>query len=64
MDKAVKIADGIHWVGINDRETDYFEALWPLPQGVAYNAYVVEGDKTAVIDAVKGPWFSDYLAKI
>ena len=64
MDKAIKIMDGIHWVGVNDRETDIFEALWPLPLGVAYNAYVIEGDKTVVIDTVKGPWFSDYLAKI
>lgn len=65
MDKAIKIHEGIHWVGVNDRETDIFESLWSLPQGVAYNAYVVQGDdKTAVIDTVKGPWFTDYLAKI
>ena len=64
MDKAIRITDGVHWVGVNDRETDVFEALWPLPQGVAYNAYVIEGEKTVVIDTVKGPWFSDYLANI
>jgi flavorubredoxin len=64
MYKAVPVTQDTWWVGVNDHETDLFESLWPLPQGVAYNAYVVLGEKTAAIDTVKGPWFDDYVEKV
>ncbi|MDR2528223.1 MAG: FprA family A-type flavoprotein [Synergistaceae bacterium] len=64
MHKAIPVTKDTFWVGVNDYETDLFESLWPLPQGVAYNAYVVLGDKTAAIDTVKGPKFDDYLDKV
>ena len=64
MHKAVLTAKDTWWVGVNDYETDLFESLWPLPQGVAYNAYVIAGDKTAAIDTVKGPRFDDYMDKV
>ncbi len=58
----VKLAEGVHWVGVNDRTTELFENLWPLPHGISYNAYVVEGtEKIALIDAVKGLFVPDYL---
>nr|WP_302332981.1 hypothetical protein [uncultured Muribaculum sp.] len=37
------ITDGISYVGVNDRTTHRFEALWPLPAGVSYNSYIVKG---------------------
>lgn len=47
------ITDNVLYVGVNDRTTERFEGLWPLPNGVSYNAYLVKGDeKTAVIDTV------------
>lgn len=64
MYKAVPVAKDTYWVGINDHETDLFESLWKLPQGVAYNAYVVLGEKTVAIDTVKSPWFDDYLGNL
>ena len=33
-----EILPGIHYVGVNDRTTTRFEALWSLPMGVSYNA--------------------------
>jgi flavorubredoxin len=52
-------------VGVNDHETDLFESLWALPQGVAYNAYIIEGkEKTLAIDTVKGICDDDYLGKV
>jgi flavorubredoxin len=51
-------------VGANDFETDLFESLWSLPRGVAYNAYVVLGEKTAAIDTVKGLQSDEYLDKV
>lgn len=48
-----EIVEGIHYVGVNDRVKDKFEALWPLPYGVSYNSYIVIGtDKIALIDCV------------
>ena len=64
MYKALSVAKDTWWVGVNDCETDLFESLWPLPQGVAYNAYVILADKTVAVDTVKGPWFDDYSDKV
>ena len=63
MYKTLPVAKDTWWVGVNDYETDLFESLWPLPQGVAYNAYVVLGDKTAAIDTVKA-CFDGYIDKV
>lgn len=46
-----EIIPGILYAGVNDRVTDRFEALWPLPNGVSYNSYIVRGtEKNALID--------------
>lgn len=57
---AREIRPGVFWVGVNDRTTDLFEGLWPLPQGVSYNSYLVVGERVALIDSVKQP-FSEAL---
>lgn len=65
MYKAIQTNKDTWWVGVNDYETDLFESLWLLPQGVAYNAYLVTGSTaSAAIDTVKGPYFDDYLNKL
>ena len=48
-----EIHPGIYYVGVNDRTTTRFESLWSLPQGVSYNAYLVVGEKVALIDTVE-----------
>lgn len=49
-----EITKGVHYVGVNDRTTEKFESLWPLPYGVSYNSYIVKGgEKTALIDTVE-----------
>lgn len=55
-----EIEPGIRYVGVNDRTTTRFEALWPLPAGVSYNAYLVVGERVALIDTVESH-FSDRL---
>ncbi|WP_292590079.1 FprA family A-type flavoprotein [Mesotoga sp. UBA5557] len=64
MSDTVRIAEGIHWIGVNDFETHLFEALWPLPRGVSYNSYILIDDKVVLIDTVKGAFFSAFLDKI
>ncbi|MDE5579210.1 MAG: FprA family A-type flavoprotein [Alistipes sp.] len=55
-----EIQPGIRYVGVNDRTTTRFEALWPLPAGVSYNAYLVVGERVALIDTVESH-FGDRL---
>lgn len=50
---SVKILDNLYYMGVNDRETSLFENMWPLPEGVAYNSYLITGEKTALLDTVK-----------
>lgn len=60
-----EITDGILYAGVNDRVTDRFEGLWPLPYGVSYNSYIVKGnDKTALIDTVEVGTLPDYILAI
>jgi flavorubredoxin len=51
--KATKIADGIYRLGVNLAGDLLFEGMWPIPNGVSINSYVVQGDKTALIDLVE-----------
>jgi flavorubredoxin len=64
MEQVIPIQKDIYWIGVNDRETHIFEALWPLPKGVAYNSYLILDDKVALIDTVKANYTFEYLEKI
>ncbi len=64
MECRIPIMDKVHWIGVNDRETTLFENFWPLEKGVAYNSYLINDDKVAVIDTVKFNKTSQYLEKI
>ncbi|MFW6377671.1 MAG: MBL fold metallo-hydrolase, partial [bacterium] len=64
MNKAIPITDSVYWVGVNDKETDIFESLWPLPNGVSYNAYLIDDEKVALIDTVKITYHDDFIEKI
>ena len=64
MHDPIEIAKNIYWIGVNDYETDLFEAQWPLPEGVSYNSYLIAGDKTVLIDTVKKTHLSQYVEKI
>lgn len=64
MDKPIAISDDVFWIGVNDLETDLFEAIWPLPQGVCYNSYIINDERIAVVDTVKRSFIPNYLEKI
>ncbi|MBO8166521.1 MAG: FprA family A-type flavoprotein [Kosmotoga sp.] len=64
MHRGIEIHDGIYWIGVNDYETNLFEGLWPLPKGVSYNAYMIIDEKVALVDTVKGSYFSQYLDRV
>ncbi|MGF7144693.1 flavorubredoxin [Anaerotaenia torta] len=47
-----EISPKVFWVGGSDRRLELFENMFPLPNGVAYNSYLIMDDKTALIDTV------------
>ncbi len=64
MHHPVKLSDQIYYVGVNDRRTALFENMWPLQRGVAYNSYVIDDNKIAVIDSVDTTFLEKWLSKI
>jgi flavorubredoxin len=64
MNKPIPIAKDVYWIGVNDLETELFEAIWPLPQGVCYNSYLIDDEKVAVIDTVKKGYLPQFLDRI
>jgi flavorubredoxin len=59
-----QITEKIYYVGVNDRNKSLFEGLWPLPNGVSYNAYLVVDEKVALIDTVEVDFFMTFLENI
>lgn len=45
-----KVTEDVIWVGANDRRLALFENMFPLPNGVSYNSYVILDEKTALMD--------------
>ncbi len=48
--KATIMTDGIYRLGVNLENDLLFEGMWPMPDGISINSYVVQGEKTAIID--------------
>ena len=60
----IEITDKIYYVGVNDRNKELFEGLWPLPNGVSYNSYLIDDEKVCLIDTVEVDFFMPYLKNI
>ncbi len=48
----MKITNDVLYVGVNDHKIDLFEGQYDVPNGMAYNSYVIKDEKTAVVDTV------------
>lgn len=60
----ITITNNIHYVGVNDRSKSLFEGLWPLPNGVSYNSYLIDDEKTCIIDTVEVDFFTQFIENI
>ena len=60
----MKITEDIIYVGVNDHEVDLFEGQYIVPNGMAYNSYVIRDEKTAVMDTVDGNFTDEWLANV
>lgn len=60
----MKITDTVIYVGVNDHKIDLFEGQYVVPNGMAYNSYIVKGEKTAVLDSVDINFTEEWLNNI
>ena len=60
----MKITEDIRYIGVNDHEVDLFEGQYVVPNGMAYNSYVVMDEKIAVFDTVDGRFATEWLANL
>ena len=55
------ISKDIQYIGVFDQEIDLFEGLYPVPDGVSYNSYVILDEKIAVMDTVDAHFSQTWL---
>ena len=60
----IKITNDIYYIGVNDHNIDLFEGQYIVPNGMAYNSYIILDEKIAVFDTVDGNFGDEWLGKI
>ena len=58
------ISNDIQYVGVNDHQVDLFEGQYPVPNGMAYNSYVILDEKIAIMDTVDVNFGGEWLLNI
>ena len=59
-----QITKDIYYVGVNDHQVDLFEGQYVVPNGMAYNSYVIKDEKIAVIDSVDHHFASEWISNV
>ena len=59
-----KVTNDITWVGCNDRRLALFENLFPIPRGVSYNSYLIQDEKTVLMDTVDSSASQQFLENV
>lgn len=63
-----KLTEDIRYIGVNDHKVDLFEGMYIVPEGMAYNSYVILDEKTAVMDTADrhfvGEWMDNLAAAL
>ncbi len=59
-----KITEKIYYIGVNDHDIDLFEGQYDVPNGMAYNSYLIKDEKSCVMDAVDIHKAEEWLANI
>lgn len=60
----MEITKDIIYIGVNDHKVDLFEGQYVVPNGMAYNSYVILDEKTAVMDTVDAHFGEEWLANL
>ncbi len=59
-----KLAENLYYVGVSDKSLDLFEGQYEVPNGMAYNSYVIVDEKVAVFDSVDAACFDKWIKNI
>ena len=57
----MELTGDIRYIGVNDHEVDLFEGQYAVPEGMAYNSYVILDEQTAVMDTVEAGFAEEWL---
>ena len=60
----MEITKDIIFVGVNDHDVDLFEGHYIVPEGMAYNSYLINDAKVAVMDSVDGNFTDEWIGNI
>ena len=60
----MKLKNEIVYVGVNDHKLDLFEAQYEVPNGMAYNSYIIKDDLIAIFDTVDVKFTKEWLEKV
>ena len=60
----MKIASDIYYIGVNDHQLDLFEGQYIVPNGMAYNSYLIVDEKVVVMDSVELHFLDEWLKNI
>lgn len=59
-----KISDNLFYIGTDDLDLDLFESQYPVPEGMAYNSYLIKAGKIAILDTADGRKADEWLANL
>ena len=60
----MKIGKDVFYVGVNDKRGELFEGQYTVPNGMAYNSYVIMDEKIAVLDTVDEAFLDEWLSNM
>lgn len=60
----MKITSDIRYIGVNDHKIDLFEGQYDVPNGMAYNSYVIIDEKIAVFDTVDARFGDEWMSNL
>lgn len=60
----VKVTDSIKYIGVDDKDIDLFESQYIVPNGIAYNSYVIIDEKIAVMDTVDARKTDEWVSNL
>ncbi|MDE5840238.1 MAG: FprA family A-type flavoprotein, partial [Muribaculaceae bacterium] len=59
-----EVVRDITYIGVDDHAIDLFENQYKVPEGVSYNSYLINGEKTAVVDTTDDQTGTEWLANL
>lgn len=64
MENIRKVTEDIIWIGASDRRLALFENAFPIPRGVSYNSYLINDEKTALMDTTDASVSEQFLENL